>query len=101
MFFLLILIFSSSLPKTLPIQNYGQHNQGYGGMSRLLKFDQQPEQVQQVQQMQTLTPAGKILYLFYLVKYYFLGLSRSSLSRSTTRNCYSIRKWSYICCLSC
>jgi hypothetical protein len=84
--------FSSSLPKSLPIPNYGQVNQGYGGMSRILSPTQQPEQVQPVP---ILTPAGKSSNLFYMVKYYFFfRLFRSSLSWSSSRSCYSIRKWS-------
>jgi hypothetical protein len=46
--------YGSSLPKSLPIPNYGKVNQGYGGMSRILSPTQQPEQVQPVP---TLTPA--------------------------------------------
>jgi hypothetical protein len=46
--------YGSSLPKSLPVQSYGQVNQGYGGMSRILSPDQQPAQVQPVQ---ILTPA--------------------------------------------
>jgi len=37
--------YGSSLPKSLPIPNYGQVNQGYGGMSRSLLPVQQPEQI--------------------------------------------------------
>jgi hypothetical protein len=82
--------------KSLPIQSYGQVSQGYGGMPLISQFDQQQ---QQVPQAPVLTPAGKIS-IFFIRKFYLNIFFRSSLSWSKSRNCHSIGKWSFICCLS-
>jgi hypothetical protein len=52
---------STIIQKTLPVQNYGQVNQGYGAMPFTPQFDQQQVQpVQPVQQVQILTEADTL-----------------------------------------
>jgi hypothetical protein len=52
---------STIMQKTLPVQNYGQVNQGYGAMPFIPQFDQQQVQpVQPVQQVQILTEADTL-----------------------------------------
>jgi hypothetical protein len=52
---------STITQKTLPVQNYGQVNQGYGAMPFIPPFDQQQVQpIQPVQQVQILTEADTL-----------------------------------------
>jgi len=63
-FFFSAQIMTPSIPRTLPVQGYGQISQGYGAAPRLPQLDQPVAPVPE------LTPAGKFL-IYCLFKYFF------------------------------